>query len=315
VTTRPRILIAEPKGFSPAVVELLRERADVDVRAVAGDEIATVLDQYDVFWFRLAHRLDARLLETARRCRVIATPVTGIDHIDLEACRRRAIRVVSLKGEVEFLRDVRATAELTVSLMMALMRRLVPAAASVAAGQWDRDRFRGNELYEKTAGIIGVGRLGTLVGGYLHAFGMRVLGHDRTDFDAPGVEQVASLETLLEKSDVVSIHVDLNSTSRGLIGSAQIAQMRRGSWLVNTSRGGVLDEVALLSALESGQLAGAALDVLNGEPDVPPDHPVIRYARSHDNLLVVPHLGGNTVESFQKTELFLARRVLEALRS
>lgn len=313
---RSRILVCEPRDFSETVVSRLRQHADVELREISSAELPAVLDTYDVLWLRLAHRLDAALIAGAKRCRVVATAVTGLDHIDLEACNTKGIRVVSLKGETAFLKSVRATAELTLGLLMALMRRIPEAAASVKSGRWDRDSFRGNELNGKTAGIIGVGRLGTLVAGYLRAFGMRVIGYDiRADWAAEvtGVECAESLASLLEQSDVVTIHVDLNHGSRNLIDARALQQMKRGGWLVNTSRGGVVDEGALIAALESGHLKGAAIDVLTGEPLVDARHPVVRYANENDNLLLVPHIGGNTCESFEKTESFIATRVLEAL--
>ncbi len=308
---KPRVLIAEPLNFSDRAVALLRERAHVELRDVAVGSLREALAGYDAVWVRLKHRIDSGSLVPGLK--VIACPVTGLDHIDLEACGRARVRVVSLKGEVEFLKGVRATAELTVALTLGLMRRLPAAADSVKRGEWRRDLFRGNELYGKTAGIVGVGRLGSLVAGYFQAFGMRVVGYDVRPAFPSGVFQALSLDALLQESDVVSIHVAYDATTRGLIGAKELATMRRGSVLVNTSRGPVIDEPALLAALESGQLGGAALDVLTGEPDIDQSHPLVDYARRRENLLIVPHIGGNTIESFEKTELFLASKLLEAL--
>jgi D-3-phosphoglycerate dehydrogenase / 2-oxoglutarate reductase len=310
---RRRILIAEPLDFSSKAVERLQTRADVELRATGPDGLRAAFAEYDVVWFRLAHRIGAALLEPPLKCRIIATAVTGIDHIDLEACARAGVRVVSLKGEVDFLKEVRATAELTLGLALALLRHVPEAAQSVRSGQWRRDLFRGNELYGKTVGLVGVGRLGTIVGRYFAAFGARVLGYDvRADLP-PEISRVATLGELLAQSDLVSVHVSLDASTRGMIGRSELAAMKRGSWLINTSRGGVLDEAALLDALAEGRLAGAALDVLSGEPAIDASHPVVRYAATHPNLLVVPHIGGNTFESLEKTEVFLAGRVLEAL--
>ena len=310
---RPRILLAEPEDFSPRALAKLQAWADVDVRQTARDEWPAALRDYDAVWFRLAHRVDAKLVSNAERCRVLATPVTGIDHIDLDACRAKGIEVVCLKGETEFLRNVRATAELTVGLALALMRHIPEARESVRAGHWKRDLFRGNELYGKTVGLIGVGRLGTITAGYFQAFGMKVIGFDpRSDFPA-GIDRASSLEQLLGQSDVVSVHVSYSAATHHLIDERALNAMKPGSWLVNTARGGVVDEVSLLSALRAGRLAGAALDVLSGEPDVDARHPVVAYAQNHDNVLLVPHIGGNTFESFEKTELFLADKVQAAL--
>ncbi|MBX7167450.1 MAG: hypothetical protein K1X74_14060 [Pirellulales bacterium] len=308
-----RILIAEPDDFSPKAVEILRQVGDVELRHCHHGELADALRDYDIFWFRLAHRIDRALLSGQLRCRMLVTPVTGLDHIDLQACQQRGLRVVSLRGEFEFLKRVRATAELTLGLALALLRHIPQAAASVNEGLWNRDLFRGRELFGKTAGIVGMGRLGTIVAGYFRAFGMEVLGYDpRPDFPSDLAVRTSTIDELLERSDIVSIHVKYDDSTRHLIGRRQLEIMRPGAVLINTSRGGVIDDRALIEVLASGHLAGAALDVLDGEPDINAQHPVVRYAREHDNLLVVPHIGGNTEESFEKTEVFLALRVLQA---
>jgi D-3-phosphoglycerate dehydrogenase / 2-oxoglutarate reductase len=309
-----RIRIIEPLEFSPAAVRILQTAGEVELQACGRDELRDVFTAYDVVWMRLGHRIDEAILGASSRCRILATPVTGLDHIDLAACERRGIRVISLRGEVEFLREVRGTAELTIGLSIALMRHVAPAARAVRQGQWNRDLFRGGELFGNTAGIVGMGRLGTLAAGYLRTFGMTVFGYDpREDFPFEAAERVDSLEELLPRAKLVILLVRYDNSTRHLIGAREFGQMRPGAVLVNTSRGGVVDEEALLAALSSGTLAGAALDVLDGEPDIAADHPVIAYARNHDNLLVVPHIGGNTWESVEKTEVFLAHKVVEAL--
>ncbi|MGD9722086.1 MAG: NAD(P)-dependent oxidoreductase [Pirellulales bacterium] len=311
---RAKVLIAEPLDFSPAAVRQLEAAADVTLRTTDRAGLATALGEFDVVWFRLAHRIDRALLASASRCRIIATPVTGLDHIDLEACRELGIRVVSLRGEIAFLEQVRATAELTLGLTLALLRHIPAAATHVCQGGWNRDLFRGHELFGRTAGIVGLGRLGRIVAGYFRALGMDVIGYDpRHDFPQDAARRVSTLAELMAEADVVSLHVAYDKTTRGLVGRAELAAAKRGCVLINTSRGGIVDDAAVLDALRSGRLACAALDVLDGEPNITIDNPLVAYAREHDNLLIVPHIGGNTVESFEKTELFLAGRVLEAL--
>lgn len=309
-----KILVAEPLRFSSAAQAVLRTVADVDLRACRADELRQAFQAYDVVWFRLAHRVDADVLGASPRCRLLASPVTGLDHIDLEACAERGIRVISLRGEVEFLKEVRATAELAVGLALALMRKIVPAAQSVQQGVWNRDLFQGRELYRKTAAVVGVGRLGEIVAGYFKAFGMRVVGYDpRPDGRVGWIDRAETLDDALRVADLVSLHVPYDRSTRHLIGARELAQMKPGAVLINTSRGGVVDEAALRQALEAGRLAGAGLDVLDGEPNISEDHPLVAYAREHDHVLIVPHIGGNTEESFEKTEVFLANRVVEAL--
>ncbi|MBI3837564.1 MAG: hydroxyacid dehydrogenase [Planctomycetia bacterium] len=312
----PRILIAEPLDFSPEAVRLLETSAEVTLRATDRAGLAAAFRDFDVVWFRLGHRVDRELLAGPLRCRILATPVTGLDHIDLAACGERGIRVVSLRGETRFLEQVRGTAELTLALTLALLRRIHAAAADVERGGWNRDSFRGRELFSRTVGLVGVGRLGRIVASYFRAFGMDVAGYDpRPDFPYDAARRVESLVDLLAQSDVVSMHVSYDASTRHLIGRKELAAIKPGAVLVNTSRGGLVDESALLESLQSGTLAGAALDVLDGEPRITTEHPLVAYARSCDRLLIVPHIGGNTVESFEKTEYYLAGRVIETLAS
>lgn len=311
------MLIAEPDDFSPRAVAILRRTATVDLRPTSGDELNAAFQNYDVVWIRLAARITAEMLGPHPRCRILAVPTTGLDHIDLEACRERNIRVVSLRGEVEFLKNVRATAELTLALTLALLRQIPAATASVAQdGRWNRDEFRGHEIYEKTVGIVGVGRLGSIAAGYFRALGADVIGYDpRLDFPHEAAQRVADLHELLGRSDIVCVMVKYDETTRHLLGPREFTACKPGTVIVNTSRGGVIDEAALLAALESKQLSGAALDVLEGEPGISAAHPLVNYARAHANMLIVPHIGGNTFESFEKTETFLAERVVAALET
>ncbi|MBK8567482.1 MAG: hydroxyacid dehydrogenase [Saprospiraceae bacterium] len=276
-------------------------------------ELKEVFEQYDAFWFRLGFRITADLYSQKTRCKVIATPVTGIDHIDEEACRQWGICIVSLRGETAFLREVRATAELTLALTLALLRSLVPAANEAMQGLWRRDLFRGQEVYRKTVGIVGMGRLGRITAGYFEAMGAKVIGYDiREDFPKD-YERAENLEALIEAADIVSLHVSYNPTTYHLLNKAMFHHFTNKKILVNTARGNVVDETALLTALQEGRLGGAALDVVQNEADFSPNNPLVAYALQHQNLLIVPHIGGNTFESFEKTERFIAGKMKEAL--
>jgi D-3-phosphoglycerate dehydrogenase len=239
-----------------------------------------------------------------------------LNHIDLEEASRRGIRVLSLRGETEFLKTVHATAEHTVGLVLALVRHIPEARAHVVSGGWIRDRFRGSELSGKTAGVIGYGRLGRIVARMLLAFEMRVLASDphvwTTDVD-PGVE-IVPLNDLLRQSDIVTLHVNLYAETSGFFGGDHFSRMKHGAWFINTARGELVDEAALLQALQEGRLSGAAVDVLSEERSTGMgSHPLVQYARQHENLLVTPHIGGCTSESMDKTELYMAQKLSESL--
>jgi D-3-phosphoglycerate dehydrogenase len=306
---RPRILISEAIGFPQDALALLGEVGrvmlfDLDRRVLEAD-----IPNADVLWVRLRHRIDAALMAKAPELRIIVTPTTGLNHIDTEEAARRGIQVISLRGKTDFLKDIRATAEHTLGLMLALLRHLPGAAADVNAGNWRRDLFQGTELHRKTVGLFGYGRLGTIVARYLRAFDARVLVTDpkiTPGLLEPGLEAV-SPEQLLRESDLISIHVDLHEDTRRFFTAGMFQMMKLKSCFINTSRGELIDETALLVALESGRIAGAALDVLSDESsEGMKGNPLVEYARRHGNLIITPHIGGCTFESMQKTERFLA---------
>ncbi len=306
-----RILIAESDGFSPVALARLQSKIEVVTADLDRAQLLVAVGDVDALWVRLRNRIDREVLEHAPSLRVLVTNTTGLNHIDLDAARERSVHVISLRGETDFLRTIRATAELTLALLLALVRKLPAACNHVRAGGWDRYGFQGHDLFGKTAGIVGYGRLGAVVSSYLKALGMRVTA--ATKEPHPPIEEieVVPLHVLLPKADVVTVHVDLTSETHGLIGAQQFAAMKPGAWLVNTSRGEVVDEAALLAALESGHLGGAALDVLSDEHALVGRHrPLVQYAATHDNLLITPHIGGYTKESLARTEEFLADRLL-----
>jgi D-3-phosphoglycerate dehydrogenase / 2-oxoglutarate reductase len=313
---RPRLLITESRGFPPAALDRLREVADVTAADLDRSQLEHAIGGADPLWVRLRHRIDDALLALAPSLRVIASPTTGLTHVDLDAAARRGIAIVSLRGETDFLKDIRATAEHTMGLMLSLVRHIPAAAAHVRGGGWDRDRFQGIELFGKTVAVIGYGRLGRIVARYLAAFGCRVLACDPHAVDSdPGVELV-SLAEALAAADIVTLHVNFTEQSRQFFGAEQFRSMRIGSYFINTSRGELVDEEALLGTLQSGRLAGAALDVLCEEQSsgMAP-HRLVQYAASHSNLLITPHIGGCAVEAMQKTEAFLCDRLLSFLAS
>lgn len=308
-----KILIAEAEDFSAEVLERLRAHTEVDIKPCQQEELKNLLEQYDVFWFRLGFKIDESVLSEQTRCRIIATPVTGIDHIDESLCAKLNIQIVCLRGEKEFLKEVRATAEHTLLLMMTLMRKANPAIEDVKQHEWRRDLFRGFELYKKRVGIVGYGRLGRIVADYCVAMGCQVGYYDIEKKEHPEVIEVFdSLQDCIEESDIISIHIPYHSATHQLFDESIFQYFDNNKWLINTSRGGVIEENALLNALENKCLAGAALDVLHGEPDIK-NNPLIVYSQTHDNLIITPHIGGCTYESFEKTEHFIADKIIDFL--
>jgi len=317
--TLPNIVVTESTGFSKCAADRLRTCG----RVVMGDFDRTLLltsvQEADVLWVRLRHRIDREVMEAAPNLRAIATPTTGVNHIDLAEAARRNIHVISLQGATEFLRNVYATAEHTLALIFALLRHLPGACEHVINGSWNRDLFVGRELHGKRAGVIGCGRIGRMVAGYLRAMGMRVLVTDSQNIGRPsqrGIELV-SLSHLLYASDIVTLHIPLSEYTRGFFGEREFSRMKPGSWFINTARGELVNEDALLQALCDGRLAGAALDVLCDEYSAGgmSNNSIVQYACNHENVLITPHIGGCTNESREKTESFLATQVAAFLRT
>ena len=301
----PTILVAE-SSFSEAARAELERVGEV----VPFERFEEELPRADAIVAGLELELDGQILGRAPQLRVIATRTSQLRHIDLDEAKRRGIEVLFIEPDDPLLRETSSTAEETFALVLALVRNVPWAFDSVKEGRWERARYGAHELTGKTIGLVGYGRLGKMVAGYARAFGMDVLATD------PYVEvadaEAVSLDDLLRRADVVSIHCTFDEETRGLIGAAELALVRPSAVLVNTARGEIVDEAALLAALSESRLAGAALDTLAGErPDGSHlrDNPLVRYAREHENLIVLPHLGGATIEATERTQLHMAKRL------
>ena len=310
------ILNAEPLGYNAEAGAVLAELGDVVAKEMSRSQLLKELGDFEVLIVRLANQIDREVIDASGRLRVIVTATTGLDHIDLGYAQERGITVLSLRGETEFLQEVRATAEHTWALLLGLLRNIVPASIAARQGNWDRDRFRGRELNGKRLGIVGLGRLGQKVAGYGQVFGMDVGAFDPfVEEWIDGVRRELTLSDLLRKSDILSLHVPLNTDTQGMIGATELALLPAGAVLVNTSRGQLIDESALIKALKRKHLAGAALDVVAQERNSENRRlsPLLDYAGTRDNLLITPHIGGATYESMAKTEVFMAHKLTKFL--
>jgi D-3-phosphoglycerate dehydrogenase len=317
VLPRRRILNLEPHGYSGAARAMLAELGEVTDGPLSRQDLLEALPDYDVLIVRLAHQIDREVIEAGRRLQVIVSATTGLDHIDLLAAKEMRIAVLSLRGEEEFLRGITATAEMTWALLLALMRRIPEAVASVRTGEWNRDAVKGRDLSGRRLGIVGLGRVGRQIAEFGSTFNMTVAAYDPgITYWSPSVQRKHSLGALLTETDVLSIHVNLHPGTVGLIGRQELALLPEGSVLINTSRGDVVDAEALVDALVSGHLSGAALDVMPLERDHERRRasPLLAYAATHNNLLITPHAAGATVEAMHRTEEFMARKLLEFCR-
>ena len=310
VGSKPRLLVAEPDHFAPAAMDILSSAFDLRLGPLTRKALLTSAPECAGVFVRLSHRIDAEFFARAASLKVVASPTTGLNHIDQAEATRRGIVVISLRGEREFLDGIHATAEHCWALLLSLLRRVPAAVESVNSGYWDRSAFRGRELFGKTLGVVGFGRLGAMVAGYAKAFGMQVLAADPAVTPPDWAEHV-DLQTLAARSDIITLHVPYQPETERLIDARFFASLRPGALLVNTARGEIVDEAALLEALESGLLGGAALDVLCDEniASARESKALKAYARDHDSLLITPHIGGATEESMSATEVFIAEKL------
>jgi len=269
-------------------------------------EFAQSLARVHAVIVRSATTVDAAMLEAAPELKVVARAGVGVDNIDVDAASRRGIAVFNAPSG-----NTMAAAELTMALILAVMRHVAEADRSVRDGEWERSRFQGVELEGRTLGLIGAGRVGGEVVTRARSFGMEVIVYDPYLTDSRARElgfRLTDLDVLLESADVVSIHVPLTSETEALLGAEELASMKSSAYLVNIARGGVVDESALAEALSHGRLAGAALDVYETEP-LPADSPL----RQAPNLVMTPHIGAATQDAQVRVAAEVAQRIRDAL--
>jgi D-3-phosphoglycerate dehydrogenase len=303
-----KILITDP--IEESCVNILKDEGfEVDLKpGLSRDEIKKVINDYVALIVRSGTKVTSDIINEARNLKIIGRAGAGVDNIDVEAATRRGIIVMNTPGG-----NTISTAEHTMSLILALARNIPQANNDLKAGNWERRKFIGVELYGKTIGIIGLGRIGREVAIRCKAFGMNVIGYDPVLSSEValklGVELVSNLDEIYRRSDFITVHVPLNDETRGMIGREELAKCKRGVRIINCARGGIIDEMALLEAIESGQVAGAALDVFSEEPP-PKDHPLIK----HPKVIVTPHLGAATEEAQEKVAIQIAHQIADALK-
>lgn len=307
--------------YQPENLRLLRKNFRVINLPDPGADTAKILSQADVVLAPLGYYFGKEKIDQAPRLKVIASNTTGHPHIDIDYAGKRGIRVITLKEHKKFLQKITPTAEFAWGLIIALIRNMIPAYKSVLEGRWDRRPFGGSSMLSRMSlGIAGYGRLGKMVGRYGKVFGMTVRYYDPFVFsESDGIERANSMKELVRASDIVTIHIPHNPGTENLFDRKMLANFKRGSYLINTSRGELLDHEALLRCLEDGTLAGAALDVFSSEfksgfTGILKKHPLIRYAGRHANLIITPHIGGSTIDAWHLTERYTIDETIKALK-
>ena len=299
------ILITD--GLDERGQSILRSSAKVDDKTgISADELLKAIPDYDALIVRGRTKVTASVMDAASKLKVVGRAGVGVDNIDLEAAKKHRITVVNAPLSTSL-----AVAELTFALLLALAREIPRADESMKQGQWLKKELEGVELNGKTLGIIGLGRIGVEVGKRASAFGMNVIAYDplisEDDIQQRGAEPV-SIQDLFAWSDFISLHLPLDVQTRDFIGPLAFSQMKEGVRIVCAARGGIIDESALLDALNHGKVAGAALDVFGQEP------PGLTATVSHPRVIVTPHIGAQTAEAQSRASEDIANEVLSALR-
>ncbi len=305
-----RVLVCDP--IAREAIDLLRKNNfKVDfVESPAPEELCRIIAAYDVIIVRSATKVTKEVIDRGEKLKIIARAGAGLDNIDVEHANKRKIKVINAPEALAV-----AVAEHTIALMLMLLRKEYHACRSLKEEKlWLKKKFLGEEAFGKTIGIIGLGRIGSEVAKRCKALGMRVLGYRRHKLEEKarelGIVAAPSLDFLLSESDIISIHVPLNKETFHMIGERELNLMRPNVYLINTSRGAVIDGKSLLRALENNRIAGVALDVFENEP---PREPWEWKLITHPRVIVTPHIGAMTKESQRKTGLIIAQKIITTL--
>lgn len=299
------ILITD--GLHDSAITILEKSASVQNRPdIAGDDLMRALPETDAIIVRGRTKVTADVLAAAPKVKVVGRAGVGVDNIDLKAAQARNVVVVNAPQSTTL-----AVAEHTMALLLSMARQVPLADAGLRRGEWLKKKLEGFELSGKTLGIIGMGRIGAAVASRAAAFGMTCLGYDpliaAADIASRGAKP-ETLDTLLSKADILTLHVPLNADTRGLINADRLQKMKKGAYIVCTARGNIIDEAALLAALDSGQIGGAALDVFAVEPVV--DSPLVK----HPKAVCTPHVAAQTLEAQERAARDIAEEILTVLR-
>ncbi|MBC7327375.1 phosphoglycerate dehydrogenase, partial [bacterium] len=283
---------------------ILQQEMEVDYSpGLPKEEIIKRIGEFDALMVRSGTKVTRDIIEAGEKLKIIGRAGVGVDNIDVEAATEKGIVVVNSPGG-----NTRAAAEHTIALMLALARNIPQAHLSLKQGEWKRSKFMGVEIYGKTLGIIGLGRIGREVAKRAQGLGMEVIAYDPYISEELAERlniQLLDLESLLSKADIVTVHTPLTKETRHLLGEKELRKMKKGAKIINTARGGIIDEQALVKVIEEGILSGAAIDVFEQEPP-PPDHPLLKL----EQVIVTPHLGASTVEAQEYVAVDVAQQIV-----
>ena len=308
-----KLVITEPGNFSTKAYDLLNSNFET-IQLSEKSKLIEHIDSVEVLFIRLGIQLNKKFLTKASKLKAICSPTTGLDHIDLDFCAKRDIRIISLKNEQEFLGSIPSTAEHSWTLLQAVNRNLINAHNETIKQTWNRDKFKSFNLASKTIGILGYGRVGKQIAKYAKAFKMNIVIYDDAleKNNDPDVYALETPEELFSIADLVSIHIPHEERNIKFVNQNLIAKMKNNACLINTSRGKIWDEEVVANVLINNKIRGVATDVVfqeNSEDIF--SSPLFKIDTSRYNCIITPHIAGATYDSMTMTEIFIAEKLLE----
>lgn len=307
-----KLLITESEDFSRLALSNLKEKFDVEVADIHNKVLLMEkLSDVEVLFVRLRFKIDREIIESAPQLKYILSATTGLDHIDVNHFEKRGGKIISLKGETDFLSSIPSTAEHTWALLLSLIKKIPSSFAHVKEGKWNRNLFKGNNLKGKKIGILGLGRVGKQVAQFAAIFEMEVRYFDicniktlHQNFETP--------EELFNWADILTIHIPYNTENENFVNKELLSHAKSNSMLINTSRGGVWDEKAVAQLLQQGKIKGVAVDVLEKELEgsTLSSNPLVLLAKENYNIIITPHIAGATYESMALTEEYVADKFI-----
>ena len=314
---KKKVLSSIDLDCAPEAIIELEKVSELVLVEPRRDKVLQIISDFDAYFADASILIDKEFISKAKKLKVIGSPSTGTDHIDLDALSKAKIKLFDISKEYELINSFTATSELAFGLILSLIRQIIPSSIEANQGNWAREKFSGFQLSGKTLGILGLGRLGKISAKIGLGFGMKVIATDIVDSFYTGVKMV-DFNYLMSNSDILTIHIHLNEKTRGIINKSAISLMQPNCIIVNTSRGAIISEKDLLNALTAGKIKGAALDIIDGEwleLEKLQKHPLIQYANKNQNLIITPHIGGSTQESIKDSRVFMSKKIAGFLKS
>ena len=302
-----RIGILEPKDFSKKAVDMLNSIGEVTL--FDGEDLDSYIVDKEILFIRLANFIGNDFLQKAKNLKYICTPTTGLNHIDLEECEKKQIEIVSLKSEYNFLSTIRATPEHTIGLVLSLLRNYKEAFLSDNNPHWDREKYKGFELYENSVGIVGFGRVGKILAKYFKAFGAKVYFNDIVDSiqEIHGAIKLSTTEDVINKSNIVILSASYTESNHQFFDKKKIGLLEN-KYFINTARGELVDEEYLITKIDQNFFKGIAIDVIQNEQSNNNLDKLLKLAEAN-NLIVTPHIAGATYSSMHRTEEFIVNKL------